>query len=65
MRHSLFITRPQGQAKQMELSKGCIKGGMLQAHKRQTLSNAEDIFLSIPIYSDPDKGKFVLFNKSG
>ena len=40
------------------------KGGMLQAHKRQTLSNAEDIFSTIPIYADPNKGKFVLFKKT-
>jgi len=39
------------------------KGGMLQAHKRQKLSNAEDIFLSIPIYPNPDKGKIGVLNR--
>jgi hypothetical protein len=40
------------------------KGGMLQAHKRQTLSTAQALLSTIHNYTDPDKGKLVLFKKT-
>lgn len=42
------------------------KGGMFPASKKQKLQepNAQDILVTIPIYPDPTKGKFVLNRKS-
>ena len=39
------------------------KGGMFKASKPEKISNAEDIFLSIPIYPNPDKGRIGVLNR--
>ena len=36
---------------------------MFKASKPEKISNAEDIFLSIPVYSNPDKGRIGVLNR--
>ena len=39
------------------------KGGMFKASKPEKISNAEDILLTIPIYSNPDKDRIGVLNR--